>query len=202
MLQTENKMKISLKRALKLRKELEAMLSKIELPTSVSVSLLIQQNVDEPAAMVIGPGVRALTQRIDEYMALSLVLANLRQAIAKANVEQGVEAALAQAAHHNRVMAILKKLASAGVTPAEEQLKAELAYSLSAMQSPERGYGANRAVNVSVVLPELRDKAAAGYIEAKRSLEAIEDNRAGLNAAVHLELAEGDANLVRQTGLI
>ncbi|MGJ4953106.1 hypothetical protein [Bradyrhizobium sp. HKCCYLS20291] len=177
------------------------MLGKIELPTNLSLSLLIQQNVDDPST-VIGPGVQALTRRIDEYMALSLVLANLRQAIAKANVEQGVEAALAQAAHHNRIMAILKKLASAGVTPADEQLKAELAFSLDALRIPERSYGATRAVTVSVVLPELRDKAAAGYIEAKRSLEAIEDNRAGLNAAVHLELAEGDANLLRQLGLI
>ncbi|MGJ4945131.1 hypothetical protein ACQR1W_31535 [Bradyrhizobium sp. HKCCYLS1011] len=196
-------MKISLKRALKLRKELEAVLAKIELPSNVSLSLLIQQNVDDPST-VLAPGTRALTEKIDIYMALSVVLANLRVGIARANVEQGIENALAQAAHHTRVMAILKKLMAAGTTPSEEQLKAELGYSLQALQNPERaGYGgASRAVNVSVVLPELQKKAAEGYLETKRSLEAIEDNRTGLNSSVHLEIAEGDANLLRQQGLI
>ncbi|MCA1379452.1 hypothetical protein I6F34_01285 [Bradyrhizobium sp. BRP05] len=195
-------MKITLKRALKLRKELEALLQKIELPTSVAVSLLIEDNVTNPEA-AIKPGTEALVKRIDNYLGLSQTLAALRTEIAKANVTHGVEATLAQAAHHVRAMTIYKKLSSAGVTPVAEQLKAELAFSHQSLQNKELGYGRpDRSVNVSVVLPELRDKAAEQYTTWKRSLEALEDQRTGTNASVQIEIAEGDAELLRQQGLI
>lgn len=195
-------MKITLKRALKLRKELEAHLQKIELPTSVAVSLLIEGNITNPEA-ALKPGTDALIDRVDAYLRLSQVLAVLRSSIARANVENGIEDTLAQAAHHTRAMAIYKKLSSAGVTPAAEQLKAELAFSQQSLQNKELGYGRpDRSVNVSVVPPELREKAAEHYTTYKRSLEALEDQRTGTNASVKIEIAEGDAELLQQQGLI
>ncbi|MGC0389242.1 hypothetical protein [Bradyrhizobium sp. USDA 241] len=56
-------------------------------------------------------------------------------------------------------------------------------------------------MNVSVVLPELREKAAENYTGWKRSLESLEDSRTGTNASVKIELAEGDAELLQQQGL-
>lgn len=196
-------MKISLKRALKLRKELEALLAKIDLPTSVSVSLLIDSNTSDPAG-AIKPGTEALVKRMDQYIGLSGVLAVLRYGITKANLESGVEAALAQAAHTTRVMAIYKKVMSAGVLPPIEQVQAEMNFAVQALANPTPGgYGRpDRALTVSTVLPEIREKVSEQYLDAKRNLEKIEDNRSGRNASVEIEIADGDAELLRQQGLI
>jgi hypothetical protein len=195
--------KITLKRALKLRKELEAMLAKIELPTAIQLSLLIEQNVKNPAD-AIKPGTEALVKRVDEILKLSHILATIRVNITKANAESGVEAALAESAHATRAMAIYKKLMGAGVVPPQEQLVAELNFSHQALQSPDRsGYGRpDRSVAVSVVLPDLKDNAGENYTYWKRFLEGKEDFRTGKNAAVQIEIADGDATLLRQQGLI
>lgn len=196
-------MKISLKRALKLRKELEASLAKVDLPTAIQLSLLIEHNVTNPED-AIKPGTEALTKRIDETLKLSGILADIRISIAKANVDSRVEGALAMAAHATRAMSIYKKLMGAGVTPPAEQLDAELAFSRQSLQSPDRtGYGRpDRSVSVSVLLPELKEAAAANYNQWKRYLEEQEDFRTGQNASVQIEIGEEDAKLLRQQGFI
>ncbi|ARQ95428.1 hypothetical protein [Bradyrhizobium phage BDU-MI-1] len=192
-----------MKRALKLRKELEALVAKVELPTSVQLSLLVESNITHPNA-ALKPGAEALVKRIDEYQKLSQLLAVIRVEIAKANVANGVEEALAEAAHATRMMSIFKKLASGGVTPAFEQLTAELRYSKQALTAGQTaGYGRpDRSVNVSVVLPELRDKAAESYTGWKRTLEAIEDARTGKNASQFIEIADEEGQLLQQLGIL
>ena len=127
----------------------------------------------------IKPGTEALIKRVDEYLKLSHILASIRVNITKANAESGVEGALAEAAHATRAMAIYKKLMGAGTVPPEEQLVADLNFSHQALQSPDRnGYGRpDRSVAVSVVLPELKDKAGENYTYTDMDLVNIPDIR-------------------------
>lgn len=196
-------MKISLKRALKLRKELEALVGKMELPTAAQVSLLVEANIADPTA-AIKPGTEALMKRVDEYQKLSELLAVVRTKIAKANIESDVESYLAEAAHATRMIALFRKLATSGVTPAAEQLKAELTFSQTALLGPAQGgYGRpERSVSVSVVLPELKETAAEKVTGWKRLLETLEDSRTGKNASVQIEIADEDAALLRQLGIL
>lgn len=196
-------MQITLKRALKLRKELEALVSKTDLPTAVQVSLLIEDNIAHPT-VALKPGTEALIKKVEEYDRLSQLLSRIRIEISKANVAEGIDAALAASAHATRMMALYKKLSTAGVTPDVEQLKAELVFSQQALQNPDRNAydRPQRSTSVSVVFPELREKAAENAITWKRALESLEDTRAGKNASVKIEIAEGDAELLRQHGLI
>ncbi|WP_439357896.1 hypothetical protein [Bradyrhizobium sp. DASA03007] len=195
-------MKISLKRALKLRKELEALVAKVDLPTAVQVSLLVDANLTDPTA-ALKPGAEALIKRVEEYQKLSEILAVVRTKIAKANIESDVEQYLAEAAHATRMIALYRKLASAGVTPEIDQLTAELSYSKQALTGQSAGYGRpERAVNVSVVLPELRDKASESVTGWKRLLETLEDSRTGKNASVQIEIADEDSQLLRQLGVL
>lgn len=193
-------MKISLKRALKLRKELEALVAKVELPTAVQISLL----VDTDPAAAIKPGVEALVDRVNEYEKLSVLLAVVRTKIARANVDNSIENHLAEAAHATRMISVYRKLATIGVTPSPEHIAAEVSFSKQALQGGQStGYSRpDRAINISVVVPELRDRAAASVIEWKRLLETLEDQRTGKNASVHIEIAEEEGQLLQQLGIL
>lgn len=191
--------KLSLKRALKLRKELEALVAKVELPTAVQISLL----VDADPTVALKPGIEALVKRIEEYEKLSVLLAVIRTKIAKANIENSIENYLAEAAHATRMMSVYRKLATTGVTPPVEQITAEMALSKQALQGQSPGYGRpERTINVSVVVPELRDKAAASVIGWKRLLETLEDQRTGKNASVQIEIADEEGQLLQQLGIL
>lgn len=205
-MQTDSKgdylVKMSLKRALKLRKELEARVTKIELPTTMQLSLLVEGNVANPAEALTA-GTSALSKKVDEYISLSRILAGLRVSIATANVTNDIEHALARAAHTTRIMSVYKKLASSSIVP-DEQVSAEVNYAVQALQTQSSpGYGRpERTITLSVVPQWLRDAAADKYVAAKRSLEEVEDSRTGKNASVQIEIAEDDATLLRQLGII
>ncbi|MDB5603435.1 MAG: hypothetical protein JWP25_335 [Bradyrhizobium sp.] len=196
-------MQITLKRALKLRKELEAIVAKVELPTSVAVSLLIDENVAEPTP-VLKTGCDALLKRMNEYVQLSEILSDIRTKIAKANAANGIEDLLASNAHAARLLAIYKKLAAAATVPPHEQVVAELKLALNNLNNPDRhGYGrAERSVAVPVIPGPMHDDLVQKIAGLKRLIDTTEDERTAKNAAVKIEIAEEDVSLLLQLGII
>jgi hypothetical protein len=189
---------ISLKRALKLRKELEATLSRINLPATVSLSLL----VPNPAAD-IAPANKALWDAIDDASHLSKILATLRKRLTDANVAHGIEDILADMAHIDRQIAINQKLASLKITPDEAELRAEIELSKKEMSDTQNGYGRReRTIQVSVVNDSIVVGAKHGLIALKRKKIELEDERAAINASNKITIDEDDAAVLRDAGLI
>lgn len=193
-------MKITLKRALKLRKEIEANLSKIELPTTTTVSLLIDTNI----ATAIEAGAAKLDFKVEEYFDLSATLGSIRVQMATMNLSCGIENILADIADIDRRIAIYRKLASANVTPSEALLTAELAMAKKALESPEEArYGRPvREVAISVIYEGTREEALKTIANLKRERESKEDERAAKNASMTIEIGDGYAALLRKLGLL
>ncbi len=194
-------MKITLKRALKLRKEIEALLAKIELPTTAVISLLVDTDVKQAVAA----GADKLEYKVDEYRDLSATLTSIRVQVATMNLSCGVENILAEIADIDRLIAIHRKVATASVTPADDLLVAEIALSKKALESPEeaRIYGRPaREVGIAVVSSAMRDNALATISDLKRQRETKEDERTAKNASMTIEIGDGYAALLRKLGLL
>lgn len=195
---------ITLKKALKVRKELESLVAKPHLSTTVSLSVFSGTDADPRGP--VEAGVAALRQQLDKHATLSRILSELRVAIASANVDAGIEMFLAQQAHIDRQMAALKLVVDAGTTPPDQDIKGELTVALKNLSADERprlyGAGAPKAVAVSVVTEAAKADAQARIAELRREKEALEDGRTAANAARRVEIAEADAELLRGQGIL
>jgi trans-aconitate methyltransferase len=196
-------MKISVKRALKLRKELEAMLTKVEFPIQGRLSLLVPNNISSPMREIM-KATASLADRLKEYEDLSAMLATIRIAIAKANVDR-VETILATMAHIDRRVVMLKKIASAAPTPPEEELKANVDYHANQLRAVDgRSYGgsAGQTLTFSAISPQMVNDATEELIRLKRERADLEDTRAGANASTQIEIDDDRGELLRKLGMI
>lgn len=196
-------MQISLKRALKLRKELEGRLSSMEFPTAVNISLLTDLS-REQIETAIEAASTAIDKAFAQYEQLSRVLAELRQNIAKANLDNGVEAALSEIAHIDRKITIRKKLASIAVMPQIDAVMAEVEFARRALISPDTtSYRSpSKAIGFSAVSEALKHEIAGELAQLRRDREAIEDKRAAANAGTRITIADEDNELLRQLGIL
>jgi hypothetical protein len=195
-------MKISLKRALKLRKELEAMLSKVEFPTTGKLSLLIEANVRDPMKAINGY-TGSLLDHLKEYETLSATLAAIRVGISKANVQQ-IEGILASMAHIDRRLSMLRKIAGTGQTPADEEVVAHVSRAVAQPTELRSGYGtqSSTSLSFSVVSAQMIGEANEAIIALKRERADLEDKRAGVNASTQIEIDEDQAEVLRKFGLV
>lgn len=195
-------MRLTLRKALKLRKELEVMLAKPELPLSVELSVLVAANRETPLS-ALQAGAAALDERKARQARLSLVLRDLRVAISRENVASNVENLLADAAHLDRCIALEKAVAEAEDAPGEEHLSGEVKLTYDALHATERrGYGEpSRTVEASVVTAEMRAAARASLAELRRAREHVEETRLAANSGRGIEIAEEEAKLLREVGL-
>ena len=193
-------MKITLKRALKLRKEIEALLAKVELPLSTTIPLLINRDPKE----IINAGSINLDIKLGEYFNLSTILSSIRTQMATMNVSGGVEDILADIADIDRRITIYRKIAAASETPTFDLLDAEMKLAKKALESSDdRGYGRPaREITTSVVTNGLREFAVSSIAELKRRREAKEDERTAKNASMTIEIGEGYAELLQKLGLL
>lgn len=197
-------MKISLKKALKLRKELEASVTKFELPMTTFVSLHVQDNVKDPTTVLTEARTK-LQSRIDQFTFLSDLLANLRTAIAVTNSVEGIEALLAGIAGHDRAIGLMRRLVATPVTPPLDELQSELAMKYKDFSDPEirrNPYGNESKVGVPVLNTESQSQAEREIIRLKRAREDLEDQRTGKNASTKIEIADEDAEKLRLLGLL
>lgn len=196
-------MKINLKRALKLRKELETLLNKLELPFATSFSLLIKANQDDPLRAII-PAQAALDEKVNDHLRLSAILANLRVAIADSNVKAGVEDMLAQAAHVERSLALYRRIVEAPLMQAPEVIVAETAMAVKELNEPstDRYARPSRDIKTAIVTPGMRNAASGMIITLKRRKQEIEDRRTAANASVQIEIPEDDAEILTSLGVL
>lgn len=191
---------ISLKRALKLRKELEANLKCLELPTKVRISILVEDNLVD-AMPVVNSSLTEFQSRLSDAETMSFVLADVRTKIAQANIQHDVERNLAQIADIDRKTAIRRKVISVGITPTAEELQAEIALakkSLDAGQSSDRYERPDRDVNVSVIPAAYQLTISDSLADLKRSREALEEQRAAINATQQIEIADEHVALLQK----
>lgn len=194
-------MELNLKRALKLRKELEATVARVDIPTSVSVSLFGEVDVQA----VIDAARKEVGQRIATYGSLSAILASLRTQIARNNSVSGIEELLAEIAHTDRLIGMAKKLAGLALTPSDAELNAVVSLGKRALDTPATDAYARepvKSVSFDLATQAQRDQAIDTVNELKRSRETLDDRRAGTNANTKITIADDDANLLRKLGLI
>ena len=200
-------MKLNLKRALKLRKELEVTLAQFALPSLVTLSLLVPENVNDPLA-AINVGRQDSLKALEEYNQLSQILADVRTKVAKENATFGVEDLLAEIAHTDRLIGLARKISASEITPPIAQLSAEIALlhkDLADGGQPD-AYGrrsrTEKTVNVALTSEMVRDQAKQTVIELKRVRESQDDKRAYINGSFTIEIADETANLLRKIGLL
>lgn len=200
-------MQISLKRALKLRKELEARLVKVELPTSTSINLLSDQArsvSDGGLRTIIERGRSVVEEKCEAYGTLSEILRYLRPAIVKANVDNGVEGYLAEIAHIDRVIALQKAVIALPIAPAPEVFEREIKLGISALEAQSSDIYRSPAKEISVAVSSVaaREDATRQLNELKRLKESVEDKRAAANASTMIEITDQHAGFLRELGLL
>jgi hypothetical protein len=193
-------MKMNLKRALKLRKELEAHLKSPNIPMTVSIPLIVEVDI----AKVLDEGRAKLAAAIMQTKTLSAILAGVRVAIAKANVEAGIEEILADLANLERQVRIMALMGSE--TPSLEMIMAEVAMAKKALETPvETRYGSparEKHLPVYLMTTDAVETHQAKLIDIKREREALEDKRAFINSSVTIEIPDDNAELLRKLGII
>lgn len=198
-------MEITLKRALKLRKDLETFLSQATIPNEVTISLLVEENLKDAQPAIITAR-NDILKRVAQFRMLSETLQRLRYDIASKNVANGVESILAEIGHIDRSINIARKLATAPVTPPSVELQAEIALCRKALDVTEASaarYGRpDRTVNVYVTSLQVQQQAIETLNVLKRSREGLEDKRASMNSLTKVSVAEDDAELLRKLGII
>lgn len=199
-------MQITLKRALKLRKELEAHLAKFTLPATARLSLLVEENLKNPAP-TIDQGTAALQIYVAEYDGLSDILRDVRTRIAEKNVSSGadVEFKLSAIADIDRQIAIRRKLIAYSITPSAEELKGEMSLAAKRLESASDGAyhaRAQTAMEVSVVTAGMIERANKEISNLKSLKEKHEDERAVANGINKIVITEDQVNLLRKYSLI
>ena len=201
-------MRVTLKKALKLRKALEALIAKPEIKTDVEISIFGPSGAapDDKAILADIEQARVKTRENgEEHANLSRILRDLRIAIVRANVEFGVDEALASEAHIDRQIAALKPIADATETVPVHQIAGEIALALKATKSDDplsRYRGAQKTVMSGIVDAETKRDAGRAIAALKREKEKFEDARTAANAGRQIEIAEGDAKVLADKGVI
>jgi hypothetical protein len=198
-------MRINLRKAMRLRKDIEAALSEFQLPTELKLDV---DAVDGLAAIeeAVSDGRKALSARLALHAGLSSVLAEVRKGINAANASGGVDAALADGAAIDREIRLQQRVAGAARAEASSVIAARAHRARAALGAPEQGYGRGASsatvVSAQLVTEEMAAAAAKRVLELKREREAVEDRRLALNAGTEIEIGEEGVGYLRVSGLI
>jgi len=191
---------ISLKIALRLRKALEAVVTKPSLATSAKLSILIEANRENPTAAV-----EIETQRVvkeaEDLSRLSYILQSLRVAIAKANNDSGVDEKMALIARLDRDIAIARLVIAAGETPVEEELKAQIALAYKRIETPDPYQPRETTISCSAVSKAMLAEYKARVTNLQRQRESIDDARIAANSGAHIVIADEDNAFLRERGI-
>lgn len=191
-------MELKLKRALKLRKELEAVLARPELTTEVSLSLL-DNTLDSTSMQQIEIARTKFGERVAQYRQLSKILAGLRLNLATKNIESGIESLLSEIADVDREITMLRKITSAEVTPSAEMINAEIVMSRKELDQPKDAYSRPvKTVSFSAISEENKTIALTSVAELKRQREDLEEKRAWINSTTTVSVADADVELLRK----
>ena len=198
-------MQITLRKAHKLRKEIEVLLSSSIPTVSVVLDALDPTHSANPAG-VLFKGLSTLEDvEIPRFESLSLILTRLRVAIGKQNEASraGIPGILAECAHIDRQIKYWTRILEAPQPFSDASLSNRLARLAKTSEADERIYGApETTIAASVVGDALRLTALDRKVALKRRREELEDARLSSNATDTVEIADGDAEFLRELRLL
>lgn len=197
-------MKINLKRALKLRKELEAHLHKMLPDHTIEVSLVtLSQTSDFQSVKIqFDEKQTELQDKVMLFTQLSSFLAALRCKIAAANMPN-VENMLAEVAHCDRQLTFLGKIVAAKTMLSAAEVDAMIVHGIKQMDKEDTGYHRpSSELKLSALTQDMQNLVKEQYMQIKRRKEELDDNRTAFNAQTSIEISDDMADLLRQEGLI
>lgn len=205
-------MQINLRKAQKLRKSIEGVLNAATVGVEIAIDVDDLKVVDGPVTHTVTVESRIEAGRNDakvqaeRFVALSGVLARLRVAIAKKNLEAGIDEILAKSAEVERNIKLLDKLSR----PARESvdgLKVKIQRLQANLSRPNDDMHSYRStpssvLSVNVVDKALADDVAARVTQLRREKEELEDRRLAVNGNTFVEIGEDDEKVLRDMNVI
>jgi hypothetical protein len=199
-------MKFTVTKALRLRSAIEEKLKSYDLKATVELDV-DSKRVQTGPADVIGEAANGLSARLETFARLSALLAKVRVAVAKANVESGVEEILAQQGDVDRQIAKLKQLVAAPRVDLDS-IDNKINRRLQSLKtpSPSAGYYGHSVETASISINTVTETVAADLekqlIALRRKKVELEDSRAIANARADIEIGEDDHNLLIEQGIV
>jgi hypothetical protein len=195
-------MKVTLHKALRIRSSVE------EKVKTFDVKPVFALDVDSAAvradvAKVIADARDGVHSRLEKFRSLNGVLANLRIAIADANVFVGVERLLADQGEVDREIAKVKTLIEAPRTDTGS-LTNKIDRKIEALKLPQQGYGRSESDTLAVNVLSAEDVKLfeARLVELRRAKERLEDERAAINHRNDIQIGDDDAKVLTEHGII
>lgn len=192
--------RLNLKRALKVKKALDALLAKgVDLPKARVDYLVLQDGAAIDAALNKIRDKALASQQ--QYVAASDALARLRAEIATKNVSSGIDSLLARIADADRRI----KITSAWNDNALRMQSAIFNAEASMFQRENADGKASvysRTATTGILTAEDIAQAQAELAVLRRFREELDDQRAALNASTFIEIAEVDAKVLQDMGIL
>lgn len=184
-------MKITLRRAAKLRNRVAARLQEIQ--NANLTNLYVTVNIYDPdVADQLSGKAEDFNEAFVRYIALSGVLVRLRQAVGKVNTQEGVDDLLAEQVALLGQRAVISRIA--GLTqfrPTEAQVKARLDGQAEVNKAGRRGYGGDdTTINFVFLTENVVEDAKNKLQQIQTRLDEIQDRLEAINASRNIELSE------------
>jgi hypothetical protein len=188
---------ITLKRALKLKAAIEALINANNIPTTVNYSMITSEVADIESAKL------KYADLLGDKRMLSEILAKLRVEIATQNVKTGIEQILADIAHSQRLIQIYTAMAGVKGETTQNHDKI-IAYQRSLLEKSDTDAYRMPSTTVPICLLTPEEVKHFGELlkEEKQRLSDLEDSRVSLNLNNYISIGDDSAVLLRKHGLI
>lgn len=192
---------VTLRKALRLKKQIEAGLRVASAAPQVAIDIDDPKNSGDMASILASEEAQYLAA-VEKQVRLSDILSDVRRKIEAAN-GNGVNEILSKVGHIDRQIAIYKPIADAKPVNADV-VQAKLARKREAAKTPAApatGYGALRQedgsiLNVNPLSAATINAYKAKLVELRKRKEALEDQRLSLNNQDSLAIEIGDDDLL------
>lgn len=199
-------MKFTVTKALRLRSAIEEKLKSYDLKATVELDV-DSKRVQNGPADVIAEAAAGLSVRLETFARLSALLAKVRIAITKANVESGVEEILAQQGNIDRQIAKLKQLVAAPRVDLDS-VDNKITRRLQSLKSPspQAGYYGSSAekatLSINTVTETVAIELEKQLVDLRRTKAELEDSRTVANARADIEIGDDDHRLLIEQGIV
>lgn len=193
---------VTLHKALRIRTAVDEKLKSFEVKPVVTLDIdsdAVRTNVSD----VIDAARLEVQSRLERYRSLNRAFANLRTAIAAANVANGVEQLLAEQGGVEREINKLKGLVDGQRTDVGS-LSNKITRKIEALKAPSQSYGYHDDDTMAVNVLSADD--VKGFqellMQLRRDKERLEDERAAINHRTDIVIGEGDHAALVEHGIV
>jgi hypothetical protein len=182
-------MKITLRRAAKLRNRVATRLQEIQ--NMYLNNLAVSVNIYDPDVVdQLSGKAEDFNEAFVRYTALSAVLVRLRQAVGKVNTQEGIDDLLAEQVALLGQRAVIGRIAAlTQFRPTEAQIKARLEGQAETNKAG-RGYGSADTANFVFLTENVVQDVQNQLQQIQSRLDEIQDRLEAINVSRHVELSE------------